>query len=416
MRVLLINTTELGGGAAIATTRLKEALIDNGIKAKMLVAHKESRSLSVVGITALKHKNNFLKERLGVWTTNGFSRKHLFDVDTAAYGSDITSLPEFKEADVIHLNWINQGFLSLKGIRKILESGKPVVWTLHDMWEFTGVCHYAADCENFKAHCHDCPLLRHPGAKDLSYKVFQRKQKMLENHKINFVAVSKWLADTARSSRLLRFQPISVIPNALNLNRFQLKDREEARKKLILPEKFIIVFGAVKIDDPRKGFSYLLEALRLLINNKTFRPEDFHLVLFGGIKDPSILEDIPVDYSHLGFVKDDETLALLYAAANVTVIPSRYETFGQTVMEAQACGCVPVTFNNSGQTDIVEHKINGYLAEYLNIEDLAEGIKWAIQTHVDTNLLRSNVIRQFSETAVAGKYIELYNSISKTEA
>src|SRR5574344_2559131 len=170
MRVLIVNTSEKTGGAAVAANRLMEALKNNGVKAKMLVREKETEQITVVGLPgSWRLQWHFLWERLVIFIYSHFRRDHLFEIDIANSGTDITSLPEFKEADVIHLNWINQGFLSLKGIRKILESGKPVVWTLHDMWEFTGVCHYAADCENFKAHCHDCPLLRHPRAKDLSY-------------------------------------------------------------------------------------------------------------------------------------------------------------------------------------------------------------------------------------------------------
>ena len=416
MRVLLVNTTEKGGGAAIATNRLKEALINNGIKAKMLVRKKESQSLSVVGIDSWKQNYSFLKERFNIWTANGFSREHLFDVDLGCNGSDITELREFQEADIIHLNWINQGLLSLRDIKKILNSGKPVVWTMHDMWQFTGICHYTGDCTEYKTGCRNCPMLTKPGNKDLSCKIFNRKARLLKDKKIHFVAVSQWLADKAKESKLLQFQPVSVIPNALSVNHFQLKDRENSRRQFSLPEKIIIVFGAVKMDETRKGLKYLIEALNYMVANGMFKREDLHLALFGGVKNPEILQEIPVSYTDVGFIKDDEALSALYAAANVTVIPSLYETFGQTVIEAQACGCTPVTFNNSGQTDIVQHLVNGYLAEYLNVEDLAKGIQWAIQSKLNPNDLRSNVIKNFSESVVANKYIELYNSLARTEA
>lgn len=148
MRVLIINTSERIGGAAIAASRLMESLKNNGIKAKMLVRDKQTDQISVVRL-----KSNWLQvwkfmwERIVIWSANRFRRYHLFDVDIANTGTDITSLPEFRQADVIHLHWVNQGMLSLKDIRKILTSGKPVVWTMHDMWPCTGICHYARECK-----------------------------------------------------------------------------------------------------------------------------------------------------------------------------------------------------------------------------------------------------------------------------
>ena len=141
MRVLIINTSERIGGAAIAAGRLMESLKNNGIKAKMLVRDKQTDQISVVGLKrSWLQVWKFMWERIVIWSANRFQRYHLFDVDIANTGTDITSLPEFRQADVIHLHWINQGMLSLKNIRKILTSGKPVVWTMHDMWPCTGIC------------------------------------------------------------------------------------------------------------------------------------------------------------------------------------------------------------------------------------------------------------------------------------
>ena len=142
MRVLIVNTSERTGGAAVAANRLMMALNNNGVKAKMLVRDKETDSLTVIGLpkSPMLHWH-FLWERLVVFVRSRFSRKHLFEIDLANIGSDITRLPEFQEADVIHLHWINQGMLSLGSIQGILRSGKPVVWTMHDIWPATAICH-----------------------------------------------------------------------------------------------------------------------------------------------------------------------------------------------------------------------------------------------------------------------------------
>ena len=146
MRVLIINTSERMGGAAVAASRLMESLKNNGIKAKMLVRDKQTDQISVVGL-----QRNWWQvwrvvwERIVIWKANRFKKNNLFAVDIANTGTDITSLPEFQQADVIHLHWVNQGMLSLNDIRKILKSGKPVVWTMHDMWHCTGICHHARE-------------------------------------------------------------------------------------------------------------------------------------------------------------------------------------------------------------------------------------------------------------------------------
>lgn len=409
MRVLIVNTSESTGGAAVAANRLMNALNNNGVKAKMLVMNKQTESICVATTgTHFRNKFNFLYERFVIWTKNLFQRKNLFTVSIANTGIDITNTIEFKEADIIHLQWINQGFLSLNSLRKIVKSGKHIVWTMHDMWECTGICHYAFGCDNFKNGCGNCQFLRFPGNKDVSSSVFNKKQKILKNTNINFVAVSTWLANIASESPLMSGHSINVIPNSISLSKFVLKNRNSSREKLSLPDKYIIAFGAARLDTPIKGLNYLCDAISYIIKNGIIKREELHLVLFGGMKDSGVLKALPIEYTYLGTIKDEDGLSTVYSAANVAVSSSLYETFGQTLIEAQACGCIPVSFNNSGQTDIIQHKVNGFLADYLSVESLAEGIVWAIKADVDKLQLREHVIRMYSENVVAAKYIDLY--------
>jgi len=413
MHILLVNTSELRGGAAIAAHRLMDALNHKGVEATMLVGKKESDCAMVVSVKNKRfHRANFLLERLKIWVANGLSRKNLFAVDIASNGTDITQLEEFRRADVIHLHWVNQGMISLDGLQKILESGKPVVWTMHDMWPFTGVCHLTYDCENYKSGCHDCPQLCRPAANDLSRKVFDRKQVLMDKYKVHFVAVSTKLAEKARESKLLQAQPMSVIPNVFPVETFNFCDKQFSREALGLPtDKTILVFGAARIDDPCKGLDQLKKALNILTQRGTFKADQLHLVLFGGIKKPEALNDLPISHTNLGYVNGEERLSQLYSAADVAVIPSLYETFGQVVVEAQACGCLPVTFTGSGQMDIIDHKVNGYLAEYLSAEDFATGIEWAASTKVNAAEMKARVSAKFAEDAVAQQYIDLYEQL-----
>lgn len=414
MKVLLVNTSERTGGAAVACNRLLDALNKQGIKAKMLVRDKQTSNPHVVAVRKpLYMKLCFLRERFIIWRNNHYSRKNLFTVSIANTGIDITRLPEFKEADIIHLHWVNQGMLSLEGIRKILDSGKPVVWTMHDMWPFTAICHHAQGCNRYLTICHSCPYLQQPDENNLSNRIFNQKDGVYLHGYIHFVAVSHWLASLARKSNLLVGRNIDTIHNTLSLNDFQPIEKAEARKRLQLPNKLLIAFGAARIDDPIKGFDYLLEAIQTLIRRSDFKQEELHLLLFGGIKHAKKLQEIPISYTHFGVIKDSEKLSALYSAADITVSASRYETFGQTLAEAQACGCLAVSFDNSGQTDIITHKGNGYLAKAYDTNDLAGGIVWALREgkNIASESLREGVVQRFSGEVIAKQYIQLYQQI-----
>ncbi len=412
MRVLIVNTSEKTGGAAVAARRLVEALGNNGVKAMMMVMKKQDDSLHVVehggGLAGRWH---FLWERVVIWVANLFSRKNLFKVSIANSGTDITRTREFQQADVIHLHWVQQGFLSLRSLEKIIRAGKPVVWTLHDMWPVTAICHHAGTCQRYETSCHHCPFLRLPGENDLAARVFRRKQRLLAGSPVRFVAVSEWLADKARRSAVVSGCQVSVIPNVISLSRFTLIDRLDARSTLQLKEPFVIVFGAARIDDDIKGFTFLVEALQLLVDSHRLQAADLRLLLFGGIKRQEVLQTIPVPYTYFGYIDDDRQLSEVYSASNAVVSSSLYETFGQTLIEAQACGALPVAFGGSGQQDIITHQQNGFLAERLSAASLADGIDWALHAHIDPLTLRRSVLRRYAESVVAQKYIRLYESL-----
>lgn len=410
MKVLLVNTSETTGGAAIACYRIMKALRSEGVDATMMVCNAERHDEAVVAVGgSLQKQWCFLWERFVIWINNRLGRKNLFKVSIANAGIDITKTKEFRDADIINLHWVNQGMLSLRIIGRILRSGKPVVWTMHDMWPFTGICHHAYECSGFMKACGNCPYLHFSGKKDLSSIVFRRKKKMFPQAKnLSFVAVSSWLADKARSSMLIKPFAVNVIPNVLPVDQFNMIDRGEARKDLGVIEPYVISFGAARIDDPIKGFDYLSEALRLLVESGDFKREDVRLLLFGQVRDTSILAKIPVPYSNLGYIKDTYQLSKIYSASNATVSSSLYETFGQTMIEAMFCGSIPVSFDGSGQTDIIDHLNNGYLAERKSSKSLAEGIAWALHSHISTKDLHQSVTDRYSEKKVAQQYISLF--------
>ena len=390
MRILLINTSERIGGPAIAAYRLMEALKNNGIKAKMLVRDKNTDQITVIGLNkSWRRIWQFLWERTFISIANGFTRRNLFAEDIANTGTYITKLHEFVQADVIHLHWINQGMLSLNDIDKILKSGKPIVWTMHDMWPFTGICHYARKCNKYEEKCHNCELLLKPHKRDLSYKVFKKKQKIFANADITFVACSHWLEEMAKNSALIGKHKIISIPNPINTNMFMPRNKRQAREKLNLPQdKKLLLFGSVKITDKRKGIEYLIEACKILTQNNPELSEKLGVVILGAHPEQySSLFPFPI-YT-MNYVKSERELVDIYNAVDIYVTPSLQDNLPNTIVEAMSCGIPCVGFQTGGIPQMIDHLHNGYVAEYKSASDLANGIKWVL-TDGDYQTLSAN--------------------------
>lgn len=430
MRVVLINKSDTTGGAAVVSRRLMEALRQEGVDARMLVTEKLSDS-PYVELAAPKSliKRKFISERLKIFMANGFNRKTLFKIDTGAEGLPLWKHPVVKEADAVLLNWVNQGMVSLRGVRKILKLGKPVIWTMHDMWCMTGICHHAGECIHYFRECGYCPFLEGKAShKDLSYKIHRKKSKLYgwgkKKSNIAFVAVSNWLKEKSLESSLLKDMRVEVIPNAFkpmagkdqtDLTALQLRN-DEGRKIKIL-------FGAARLDDPIKGLDTLKEASKILLEKYTELASSLEIAMFGGIKDKKTLKGFALPLVELGIVKGEENVAKIYREADIVVSASSYETLPGTLVEAQAYGCVPVSFLRGGQADIIDHLVSGYLAKYdedlaARAENLAEGIVWAAS--IVRNSLRKAAIKEnmaqmveqrFSYQSVARKYLQLIESM-----
>lgn len=418
MKIALICKSDSTGGAAVVTFRLMNALRANGMDARMIVTEKKSGSPHVIE-AASQNKSlvPFLAERLRIFAGNGFNRKTLFRIDTASDGLPLHRIPFVREADVICLNWVNQGVVSLKGIRKLAALGKPLVWTMHDMWNMTGICHHAGYCQKFlgpRGECGDCPLLEHKASKnDLSHKVWQHKRNLYDSVNINFVAVSTWLADTARKSSLMHDSDISMIPNAFDTTTISLPtktavsdNRDSAR----------IIFGAARIDDPVKNHHTLVEATKILADKYPQEAKRLELVTFGSLKDPDALKGVAIRHTHLGRISPEE-IRDIYESGSVVVSTSEWETLPGTLIEGQAWGCVPVALDHGGQPDIIDHLSTGYLAPWSdnrkeNALRIAEGILWGINNRNSViQIMQHSVIEKFAENTVAEKYIRLFRKL-----
>lgn len=414
MKVLIINTSERIGGAAIAAYRLMKALKKNGVKARMLVRDKQTDHLTVVSVGSnWAHTLRFLWERLCIFVGNGFNRKRLFQVDIANTGSDITHTQEFQRADVIHLHWVNQGFLSMKGLRHILQAGKPVVITMHDQWYFTGICHYSGSCKKYTTLCQHCELQGGHLLGDMAQRVFRQKERLYQATRLTFVGCSEWMAAMAQKSKLTQGHRVISIPNAIDTDLFRPQDKTEARKAFQLPlDKRLLLFGCQRITDERKGFRYLVEALQLLKQTHPDVAQRTEIVVVGGQAE-EVRNQVPFSIIPISYMSDPHKMVQLYNAVDIYVTPSLQDNLPNTIMEALSCGIPCVGFNVGGIPEMIDHQQTGYVATYQDAQDFADGILWTLSADYDTlsRQARNKAIVTYGENTVAHQYIQVYKSL-----
>ncbi len=407
--VLHLSTSDIEGGAARAAYRLHQGLKYTGVLSQMLVRAKQSADSSVAS------ERSWLT-KIGP-QLNSFLLRHYPDRERSLFSPQmfpdaIASKVKQINPDIVHLHWVCNGFLQIETLAKL---NKPLIWTLHDMWPLTGGCHYAQACDRYQKSCGNCPQLKSLHGRDLSRQIWQRKAKAWKNLNITLVAPSTWVADCVRASSLFRDTRVEVIPHGLDLEQFRPVEKQVARDLLHLPaDRKIILFGASSgvTNDPRKGFQFLQAALKQLEASEW---SDRLLVAIFGITQPEQLLDLGIETVYLGKFSDDLTLALAYSSADVMVVPSMQETFGQTASEALACGTPVVTFNATGLKDIVDHEQAGYLSKPYDSEDLAKGIAWVLtDRHRHTKLCSAARYKAESKYRLelqAKRYLHLYEEL-----
>ena len=412
MKSLLINTHDISGGAARAVYRIHKGLQGVGMDSKMLVQTKLSDDKTVI-CPGNKFKKGLalLRPTLDSTFKNLFSEgsKTIFSPAWLPF-SNIPSQINSTSPDIVHLHWICDGMLRIEELKQIK---KPIVWTLHDMWAFTGGCHYNDGCERFQQDCGNCPQLNKKSKNDLSQSILRRKKKAWSGLDITIVTPSNWLAECAKKSSLFKDRRIEVIHNGLDLNLFKPIDKTTAREIWDLPiNKKLILFGAMNAtSEYRKGFDLLYECLKQLAAKWSAKAE---LIVFGAGK-PENPPDFGLPVHYLGLLHDDVSLALLYSSADVMITPSRLDNLPNTVVESLACGIPVVAFDVGGMPDMLDHKINGYLAKPFDTSDLATGINWVLSDENRHKELcikaREKAMTCFDIKKVARQYAELYGVI-----
>lgn len=411
-RVIHLNTFASTGGSARAVKRLNRGLASLGVESKVCAQINEDADPSVIGPDSktqkLIHRLRLYADRIPLYF---YRSRKVVPYDPQWLNSNIPAKILSHQADLYHCHWINGGFISIEEMSKF---DKPLVWTLHDMSAFTGGCAYSENCDNYKKLCGACPQLGSHSQGDVSRWIWQRKNRHWKNQKFALVTPSRWLKDCAKSSSIFRDRDIEVIPNGLDLEVFKPLPRSLCRSILKVPEnQTVILYGAINaVSDPRKGFDLFWDAIKTLGQKQKI--DSVRCLIFGTYQ-PANLPPIGIPLTFLGPIYDEISLAVIYSAADVMIVPSRQEAFGQTASEALACGCPVVAFNATGLKDIVDHEINGYLAKAYEAQDLAKGIDLVIANPDRQKRMsieaRNKALREFDIIRMAVKYKNLYESI-----
>ena len=418
MKILIVNKSASGGGAAVAAVRLFNALKLSGADVKMLVqdgnnGNDKIESVSKDKVSKSMALSRFILERL-YFLPNEKNKSVRFQFSPAVAGADISNHPWVVEADIIHLHWVNHGFLSVKSLGKLFKYKKPIVWTLHDMWTFTGGCHYSGDCSEFIERCGSCPFLKYSHSSDLSHKILERKKKIWKSANMEAVSCSNWLGSLAKESVLLRNKKITSIPNPIDTSQFKPIQKSDARNNLGLPkDKKLLLFGAANVNDPRKGIKYLMQALEILDIKHEGLSQQLELVVFGK-SNKELFNKIPFKIHEMNFISDVSNLIYLYNAADVFVLPSLQDNLPNTVMESLACGTPVVAFKIGGVPEMIMHEKTGYLANAKNSDHLAKGI-YEIMFNFNSESLKTAAVNfvqsNYSNLTVAERYMNVYKSL-----
>jgi glycosyltransferase involved in cell wall biosynthesis len=331
-----------------------------------------------------------------------------FTDDRSQHGSDVleAALP----ADLLHLHWI-AGLIDYCAFFGALPANLPLVWTLHDMNPMTGGCHHASGCAKFKTHCGNCPQLDECGPNDLSASIWRRKDRSygrLDSRLIRVVTPSRWLANHARGSSLMKRFRVETIPYGLDTNTFQPRDRAEARRLLGIPTNAkVVLFVSQWLDDPYKGMRTLWDAVERLRSI----PDLCLLVLGKG----EVVQKVGVRSIFLGSVDDEERLSFAYSAADLFLLPSSEDNFPNTALESLACGLPVIGSNVGGIPEIVREGYTGSLVEKGDAEGFANATEEllredGLRAQMSENCRRV-AVQEYALKVQSTRYLELYKDL-----
>jgi glycosyltransferase involved in cell wall biosynthesis len=411
MKICHLTSGDLDSGAARGAVGLHLSLLEMGIDSYLITndANSVNRYKSVILIESLFFSNTIISKiysYLDQFLAKLYKNRIPVIFSTGFFGYNFNRIKEFKDADIIHLHWINQGYFNISNFNKF---NKIFFWTIRDMWPFTGGCHLAQafNCEKYIDNCGKCIALGSKFKFDLSFFVQKRKKKFYPSN-LHLIGISNWISGCAKSSSIFKDNQIYTIPNSIDFNQFKLNDKKYCRTKLNLnTEKKYVLIGAHDLKSKYKGFEIFKKSLAYCSTN-------FEILVFGDtIETENLFNHNIINYNK---IQDINMLNILYSASDVFVSCSLIESFGKTIAEAMSSGTPCVAFNCTGQRDIIDHKINGYLSEPFCEKSIAIGIEWILSNSSYDNLVinaRKKIVETFSPNLVATSYINLYQNAIK---
>lgn len=409
MKILQINTAADIGGAGIAAHRLHQGLRSLDVESTMLV-NKQRRSSNFVVTPSSNYDKVLSRVAPLLERIPGRLVKTSGRVSASWVPDTLRRRIDKLSPDILNLHWVNDGMMRIETLPRFQQ---PVVWTLHDMWPFSGGEHYVGNSIRYKEGYLANNRPAGETGLDINRWIWARKRKSWSSvSNLVIVAPSRWMANCARESVLFRNYRVEVLPNGIDHDRYHPIDHAVARNILGLPEnKKLILFGGVlATGDERKGFHLLIEALEKLESQAG--TGEYELVVFGS---PSGDSPLSMKTHYLGRLQDDISLAIVYAAADVFVAPSLEDNLPNTVLESLSCGTPVVAFDIGGMPDMVTHMTNGYLAPGFDTSELAKGLSWVMEDGPRWKILsqeaRSTVVRTFNQQLSASRYRDLYEEI-----
>lgn len=414
MKVLLLSTRDISGGAAISAYRLFQRLKKEMQDAQMYVMYKHEDENNIATIPDAKYNVvQKVRKKIKYWKIKNAKENidKIANVEKFSFEYSPYYWQNIKQDlsfDLLNIHWVN-GCIDFKGIHE-LANGKPVIFTLHDMAHFTGGCHYSKACRNFEVKCGHCPIIDSAREHDISRYNWKQKERYIRQMNATVVTPSRWLAQEASKSSLLGGLDIHVIPNGINTNFFRPDDdinRDQFRN--IPDEKILLLTGALDLSLERKGVDLLAKALK---NLSPYMKEKISLLSFGKgeVRIPG------VETISLGYLTG-KNLVNAYNLADLFVIPSRQDNLPNTVIEALACGTPAMGFNIGGIPDMVKHKKNGYLVRPYDTLELAEQITAYVENTDETRVnlgknARHTALESYTLERQAKKYDELFQILT----
>jgi glycosyltransferase involved in cell wall biosynthesis len=415
MNILCIATSETGG-AGVAMRRLADGLRSAGATADILSLQRaDARNTDFGEPPPTDQAGKRLHRRIhrSLRKSRTSLTNTIFTLDWPAW--DVASHPAVVAADVINLHWVT-GFLNPAMIRRLVDTGKPVVWTLHDQRAFTGGCHYTAGCEAFAADCAGCPQLTKP-VRHIAAQLLQEARAQLHEARLTFVTPSRWLGEELRRSSLFHASSHQhhVIPYGIDVVHFAPRHHKaELRARFSLPADGLgIAFGSVSLDESRKGFAPArgaLESLAARLRNAGHPGPQPFVVTFGQGAPP--VAGIPCH--HLGPQNEAGVISILNAA-DVFLTMTREDNLPLTVMEAIACGVPVLATRVGGVPEMIDHGHEGWLVDRDDSNAAADILVDLVnkpgQLQPYALAARRRAQDRFAETFQAQRYLALFEDL-----